>query len=306
MKISRRLPVLMTRQAGMVILASAIALPVWAQQPSTQAPPASVDQNAPAAQSQDQNATTDSTTSMKPAKEGFWGRLNPLARKKWVKKQIDPINDRLSELDQVNARNAERIKDVDQRAQAGINKAQSTADQATQAASAAGQQAQSANQAAEQASNHVTQINNTVNGLDQYRQVTDFEIKFRPGSTVLSADAKQKLDQLASSLSGREGYILEMDAQAPGNGSVGILNSQRLAEAVKRYLVTDHQIPIYRMHSVALGNMQMASNEAGEPNGRPTRVRTRTVHIRLMENSLAAQGAASPQGATSSTGTVQP
>jgi hypothetical protein len=305
MKTSRRIPELISRRAGMVILASAIALPVWAQQPTNQAPPATADQNAPAAQSQDQNTSTTSTEQMKPAREGFWGRINPMARKKWVKKQIDPINDRLSELDQVNARNAEKIKDVDQRAQAGIQKAQSAADQASQAATAAGQQAQNANQAAEQASNHVSQIGTTVNGLDQYRQVTDFEIKFHPGSTTMTADSKQKLDQLASSLTGREGYILEMDAQAPGNGSIGIQNSQRLAEAVKRYLVTDHQIPIYRMHSVALGNMQMASN-AGEDNGRPARVRTRTVHVRLMENSLAAQGAASPQGATSSTGTVQP
>ncbi len=303
MRISRRLPELIFRQAGMVILASAITLPVWAQQPSAQAPPATVDQNVPAAQSQD--PSTNSTTQMKPAKEGFWGRINPLARKKWVKKQISPINDRLSELDQVNARNAQQIEDVDQRAQAGIQKAQSTADSATQAAAAAGQQAQSANQAAQQASNHVSQIGTTVNGLDQYRQVTDFEVTFRPGTTTMTPDSKQKLDQLASSLTGREGYILEMDAQAPGNGSVGIQNSERLAQAVKRYLVTDHQIPIYRMHSVALGNMQVASN-ASEPSGQPARVRTRTVHIRLMENSLAAQGEASPQGATPSTGTVQP
>lgn len=303
MNMSRRLPALIYRQAGMVILASAITVPVWAQQPSAQAPPATADQSASATQSQDQS--TGSTQQMKPAREGFWGRINPMARKKWVKKQIDPINDRLSELDQVNARNAQQIKDVDQRAQAGIQKAQSTADQASQAATAAGQQAQSANQAAEQASNHVTQIGNTINGLDQYHQVTDFEITFHPGTTRMTADSKQKLDQLASSLTGREGYILEMDAQAPGNGNVGIESSQRLAEAVQRYLVTDHQIPIFRMHSVALGNMQVASN-SGDNSGQPARVRTRTVHIRLMENSLAAQGAASPQGATPSTGAVQP
>ena len=45
-----------------------------------------------------------------------------------------------------------------------------------------------------------------------------------------------------------------MEAHAPAAGSAGIQNSERLAEAVKRYLVTEHQIPVYRMHSVALGN----------------------------------------------------
>ena len=34
---------------------------------------------------------------------------------------------------------------------------------------------------------------------------------------------------------------------------------ERLAEAVERYLVTEHQIPVYRMHFVALGNAEVAS-----------------------------------------------
>ena len=300
MKIQGRYLDSLPRQAAVMLLASAISLPVFAQQ----TPPSNSDQNAPAATSQQD--TSSNTDQMQPPKEGFWGRMNPFARKKWVQKRLNPINDRLSELDQVNSKNAQDIKDVDQRAQAGINKAQSTADQATQAANAAGQQAQTANNAAEQASNHVNQINTTVNGLDQYHQVSDVEVQFHGASMNMTADSKQQLDQLAASLAGRDGYILEMDAQAPGNGSVGIQNSQRLAEAVERYLVTDHQIPIYRMHSVALGNMQVASNSEPQSGASPARVKTRTVHIRLMENSLAAQGSASPQGAASSTGTVQP
>ncbi len=65
---------------------------------------------------------------------------------------------------------------------------------------------------------------------------------------------KRSWIELASSLTGRDGYILEMEAHSPMAGSAGIQNSERLAEAVKRYLVTEHQIPVYRMHSVALGN----------------------------------------------------
>ena len=195
-----------------------------------------------------------------PAKEGFWGRIYPFARKKWVKRQIDPINDRLSELDEVNAKNAAYIKDVDERAQAGIHKAQNTADAANQLAMNANTEAQNANGAAQSASNHVNQINTTVNGLDQYHQASDLVIKFRGSSPVLTSDSKAALDQLASSLTGHEGYILEMEAHSPLAGSAGIQSSERLAEAVKRYLVTEHQIPVYRMHSVALGNeVEMAS-----------------------------------------------
>jgi outer membrane protein OmpA-like peptidoglycan-associated protein len=237
---------------------------------------------------------------MNQSKEGFWGRVYPFARKKWVKRQTDPINDRLSELDEVNAKNAKDIQDVDARAQAGIRQAQSTADGANQMATAAGQQAQNANGIAQGASGHVDQLNTTVNGLDQYRQVTEADIAFRGGNPVLSAAAKKQLDDFATSASGQQGYILEVEAHSPLAGSAGIQSSERFAEAVKRYLVTTHEIPVYRMHAVALGNAHSQTDQDEKP------VRTSSVHIRLMENSLAAQGAAPPNGATPSTGAERP
>jgi outer membrane protein OmpA-like peptidoglycan-associated protein len=293
------------RQLGFILLASALSVPAVALQSQDSAQPQSTP---PAAQSTPpaaQPSPTSSATANQPAKEGFWGRVNPWARKKWVKKQTDPIRDRLNELDELNAKNARDIKDVDDRAQAGIQKAQASADQANQTATAAGQQAQQADSTAQTASSHVDQLNGTVNGLDQYKQVSVLEIPFHNGSPMLSKDAKDQLDQLAANLTGHQGYVLEMSAHAPGSGSVGIQNSDRLAEAVKRYLVTEHQIPVYRMHAVALGNAVDQAN-ATDDNGKSARVRTSSVSIRLMENSLAAQDGTSPHGVASSNGAERP
>ena len=286
---------LFPRQFAVLILATAIGIPAWAQQ---QAQPTGDSQTA--APSASQQPSPEATTYVPPPKEGFWGHLNPFARKKWVKKQIDPINDRLTELDQLNAKNARDIQDVDNRAQAGIHQAQSTADQANQTATAAGTQAQQANSTAEQASNHVAQLNTTVSGLDQYHQVTSFDVAFHGGNPALNSAAREQLDSLASTVTGHDGYILQLEAHSPLAGSAGIQSSQRLAESVERYLVTEHQIPIYRMRFVALGNAPMA--DATDADGRTERVRTSTVHVQLMENSLAAQAAASPQGAASLNG----
>jgi outer membrane protein OmpA-like peptidoglycan-associated protein len=302
-------------QLAIFALASAIAIPAGAQQST---PATSQDTPPPAAQSQP--ATTQQDSSAAPAtqqpspdvnqqrlsnksKEGFWGHMQPFARKKWVKRQTDPINDRLTELDQVTAKNAKDIQDVDARAQAGIKQAQSTADSANQTATQAGTQAQTASTTAQGASGHVDQINTKVNGLDQYRQVSEVEIPFRGGSAVLSSAAQNQLDQLIEQVNGRQGYIIELEAHSPGQGSAGIQNSQRLAQVVNRYLA-EHDIPVYRMHAVAMGNAQVATNTgADEP---AARVRKSSVHVRLMENSLAAQGAASPQGAAPSTGAERP
>jgi outer membrane protein OmpA-like peptidoglycan-associated protein len=226
--------------------------------------------------------------------------VNPFARKKWVNNRVDPLKDQLGELDEVNAKNSHDIQDVDQRAQAGIRRAQSTANVANQTAAAAGSQAQKAGNLAQGAASRVDQLNSTVGGLDQYRQTHETEVAFHGGQPILSAAARKQLDAFAASLTSRQGYVLEIEGYSPQAGSIGIQNSGRLAEAVKRYLVTEDQIPVYRLHSVALGNAPAEDEENAKP------AKTSSVRIRLMENSLAAQEGASSYDATSMTCAERP
>lgn len=280
---------------AVLLLAFAVGIPALAQDSQSTGDP----QNMPPSTVQQQPSGPPSAEVPKP-KEGFWGHLNPWAGKKWVRRQTDPINDRLGELDDVSAKNARDIRDVDDRAQAGIRRAQSSADAANELATTADGQAQRANSTARGAAGQVDQLNSTVNGIDQFHPVTEAEIKFRSGQPVLSAAARKQLDDLAASVAGRQGYILEMEAHSPLAGSAGIQRSERLAEAVKRYLVVNHEIPVYRLHAVALGNARGDADEGAK------RVQISSVHIRLMENSLAAKEAALPQSADSSTGLEQP
>jgi len=290
-----------------LVLASAMTISAIAQQSQPSASSSTPAATAPAAAAQTPTSTPPPAATSAPVeeKEGFWGRMNPMARKKWVKKRLDPINDRLNELDQVNAKNSQDIKDVDARAQAGIKKAQDSADAANQSATAAGDQARKASDTAMAASGHVDQMTTTVNGLDTYKSISDVEVPFKGGNPVLSKDAKDKLDEMAKSLEGHQGYIIEIESHSPGAGSTGIANSQRQAEAVKRYLVTNHDIPVYRMHAVALGNAQPPA-PADQTTPAPKQKIVSSVHIKLMENSLAAQGTASPHGMASSTGAERP
>jgi outer membrane protein OmpA-like peptidoglycan-associated protein len=282
-------------QVAFIALASALSISAAAQQPAdgTSSPTPSTVQPSP--------GTQDKLSA--PPKEGFWGKVNPFARKKWVDNRVTPIRGELNELDEVNAKNARDIKDVDSRATAGINKAQASADQANQVASAAGDQAKLANTTAGQANGKVNEVNTTVKGLDQYNEKNTVSISFKSGSTVLSADAKQELDSMATSLSGHQGYLLEVEAHAPGAGSVGIQNSSRYADAVKRYLVTEHQIPVYRIHSVSLGNAPVSAAATGDT--KPTPVRKSYVELRLMENSLAAKDGSTPRLNPSQSGAAQ-
>ena len=164
----------------------------------------------------------------------------------------------------------------------------------------AGNEAQNADTTAQGASGHVDRLNTTVNGLDQYHQATEVEITFHGGQPDSSAAARKQLDDFAANLTGRKGYIVEVEGYSPLAGNTGIQSSRRLTEAVNRYLVVEHEIPVYRLRSVALGNAPVTGMDSDSDETKPVKVSC--VRIRLMENTLAAREAASPHGATSSTG----
>jgi len=289
-----------------ILLAASLGGPVGAQNSPAAASGASqTSAGAPAqtsapASASTSGAATDSSTYATgqplPTKsnEGFWGKVNPLARKKWVDRQVSPVKDRLNELDQLTAKNANDIKDVDSRAQAGIHQAQSTADAANQQAMQASTQAGQAQQLAQQASTQTSQLNTTVTNLDQYQQITDTELHFRSSQVALNEKAKEALDQIATQLQGQKGYIVEVQGYSTAKGQVGIQKSRDMADAVVRYLVVDHQVPVYRIYRLGMGN---APREANTESGASGTV----VHVTLMHNSLAALNSpdgGSPIGAT--------
>ena len=240
-------------------LAAAVAVPAVAQQSQQSTSDQSQPQAAQAQQTQtanDQTATgKDPLTYQK--KEGFWGHLNPFARKKYVNRQLDPVRGRVNELDELTAKNAKMIADVDARATEGIRNAMSKANEADTHALDAGNRANQAQQTAQQAHTRIATVEDTVSKIDQYQPITQAEIRFRAGQSALSKNAKDALDQMATSLKNQKGYIVEVQGFSPGSGTTAIENSREMAQMVVRYLVLNHEIPVYRIYTVGMGNAPM-------------------------------------------------
>jgi len=231
-------------------------------------------------------AATDSATGkplQPPAREGFWGRVNPFARKKYVQRQTGPIRDSINELDELTASNSKMIKDVDSRAQQGIQLASAKANEADQHAVDAGNKAQLAQQTATQASTRLTAVEQVVGNIDQYKASNQTEIRFRPGQSVLSKNAKAALDDLATPLKNQRGYIIEVQGFSSGHGQTAISTSQKMADSVVRYLVLNHEIPVYRIYVVGMGNapVQNANEEGKSP-----RTSGGRVEVSLLKNDL--------------------
>lgn len=186
--------------------------------------------------------------------------LHPFATKTYVKRHTEPIRDRLNELDSITSENGRMIKDVDSRAQQGLQMASEKTNLADQHATDASTKAQGAQSAATDANNRVTSAEQLVGNLDQYHGDAQTEIRFRPGQNALSKNAKDALDQMAGSLKEQHSYIIEVRGFAPGHGSAAIASSQKMADSVVRYLVLTHQIPVYRISVMSMGNAATAGS----------------------------------------------
>jgi outer membrane protein OmpA-like peptidoglycan-associated protein len=273
-------------------LAATLMVPAMAQQSSStdnQQPAATTTQSAPAQTAQpaqDQNAASDQNTSARQPlqpqlKQGFWGHLNPFARKKYLERQISPIRNRVNELDELTASNSKALKDLDARTTEGLKEANAKADTADQHAVAAGNSAQQANQTATQAGARLQTVSTVVGNIDQYKPTTQTEIRFKPGQTVLSAKAKEALDDMAQNLKDQKGYIIEVQGFAPGSSATAVTHSKAMADSVVRYLVLNHEIPVYRIFTVGMGNSPVQNAD-----GKATRLRYSKVDVTLMKNDI--------------------
>jgi len=272
-------------------LAAMLALPALAQNTSSSS---SQDQSQPAATQQTQSTPSPSSDSgsgnatgkaplAAPSREGFWGRINPFARKKYVQRQTEPIRDRVNELDELTSANSKNIRDTDARATQGIKLASDKANEADQHAIDAGNRANQAQQSAQQVTTRVQTVENVVSNIDQYKASNQTEIRFRPGQTVLSKNAKDALDQMATSVKGQRGYIIEVQGFSSGKAQAAITTSQKMAESVVRYLVLNHEIPVYRIYLVGMGNAPLPSTDE---TAKSKRISGGRVEVSLLKNDL--------------------
>ena len=70
----------------------------------------------------------------------------------------------------------------------------------------------------------------------------------------MTKTAKDALDQMADPLKGQQSYIIEVRGFSPGQGQAAIRSSQRMTDSVVRYLVLTHNIPLYRIYAMSMGN----------------------------------------------------
>jgi OOP family OmpA-OmpF porin len=212
--------------------------------------------------------------------------------KNYVRQQTTPLINKTNELDDLTAKNSKEIKEVDQRAQAGIQAVQAKAAEVDQKALAAGKQADEAQTLANNATQRVDMLTNTVVNLDNYRSVAETSVLFGFDKDNLTKEAKAELDQLAANVANTKGYIITVEGGTDSTGSeeYNYDLSQRRANSVIQYLASEKQIPAHKIYLIGLGkDKPVDSNKTAAG-----RKKNRRVDVNLMTNTTDTTPAQAP------------
>jgi len=194
-----------------------------------------------------------------------------------VNRKVDALGQSVEETQERTKKNEGAISDVDKKAQA----AQGAADQAGRAANAAGNDAKAANARANEVGVRADAIDKAAKRLVYEVVISEDQGQFKFGKTDLPDQAKARLDEMVNKLKADPNgawFEIEGHTDNVGGKEVNEKIGMERAEAVKRYLFEQHQIPLHKMNVISYGmDKPVASNKTKDG-----RAQNRRVVIRVL------------------------
>ena len=194
-----------------------------------------------------------------------------------VNTKVDTLTGTVEETQERTRRNEERIGAVDEKAEAA-GKSASSARAAADAAAAA----------AKEVDGKVVTVNNRVTAVEAASRRLIYEVtlsedqgNFAFNKTLLPDEAKARLDKMVSDLKADpKGVVIEIEGHTDNRGTPEVNEKIGLerAEAVKRYLYEQHQIPLHKINVISYGeDKPVAPN-----NTRDGRAQNRRVVVKVL------------------------
>jgi len=204
------------------------------------------------------------------------GASTACATKKFVRSSVGEVNEKvdsqgraIEETQERTRKNEGRISEVDQKAQAATQRAQAANDAAAAAHTAA-------NTVGSEANAKFDSIDRASKRLVYEVVLSEDQGNFKFGKTVLPDEAKQKIDEMVAQIKqDPKNIYLEIEGHTDSIGAAKTneqIGLQR-AEAVKKYLYDQYQIPLHKMNVISYGkDKPVAPNKTKEGRAQNRRV----------------------------------
>jgi len=200
-----------------------------------------------------------------------------------IQAKVDQIGDQTTKQAQAIEENKTQIKQVDENAHSGISAANEKAtladNHAAEAMNKASQAGEAANRNTQEIDRLRTSVGQAIANLDDYKLQTEATVPFKFDKYSLTDSAKADLDKLATAVTPLKRYFIAVEGFTDKTGSQQYNEalSRRRADSVVQYLVAKHDIPIYRIHMIGLGDQK----EVDTGRTRAARAKNRRVEVKV-------------------------
>lgn len=203
------------------------------------------------------------------------------ATKGFVRESVGDVNEKVGTLGKSLEETQERVKQNEQKISEVDGKAAAAGTAAGNAQKAADAAAGQAQTVGKQAEARTAALEAETRKLILETVISEDSGKFQFGTAELPDGAKQAIDQLVARVKGdRKNVWIEIEGHTDNVGDEKYneaLGLQR-AEAVKRYLYEQHQIPLHKMNTISYGERKPAA----ENRTRDGRAQNRRVVIKVL------------------------
>ena len=203
------------------------------------------------------------------------------ATKKFVRTSVGEVNDKVTSQGKTLEETQERVRVAEGRISETDAKAVAANESASKANSAAAEAANRATEVGRTAEARATSIEGEMRKLIFETVLSEDRGEFKLGKAELPPDATGALDAMVGQLKGdKKAMWVEIEGHTDSTGDK--LMNQRLglarAEAVKRYLYEQHQIPLHKINVISYGEEKPVAPN----NTRAGRAQNRRVVIKVL------------------------
>lgn len=202
------------------------------------------------------------------------------ATKGYVRQTVAPIDQKVAEVDKNSqSRDAQQVSDINKTNQA-VDETDRKLSSTDEIAKSADSTSKNALAKADQNARGLGDLRMIIANIDDYKPSGEpIVVHFVVNKFMLDKEDKAKLDAVASQVGSTPRYFITVEGYTDQTGSAAYNQqlSRRRADSVISYLVGSHNLPIYRIHTVGLGEQKLID----EGKGKKAREESRRVEVTI-------------------------
>jgi OmpA-OmpF porin, OOP family len=189
------------------------------------------------------------------------------ATKGYVRNSIQPIDQKVDQVDQNSQkRDSSQVADINKTNQV-VDEDERKLDATSEIANTADHESQGAMSKANQNTKDLNDLRSVVANIDDYKPAGQaVVVHFAVNKDTLTKDEKAKLDEVATQIGSMQRYFITIEGFTDQTGSSTYNDqlSRERANQVISYLVGSHDVPVYRIHMVGLGEQKLIDDGKGK------------------------------------------